>query len=1039
MSEVNDLVAGGYDPLQDHTASHDLHARLVRYGLRVDYIDDNGVYHYVEGTPGDRIGDLLWLYKDQPPPLNPFELSSPMPRDREIPAWAPIFPAIVTESKSKNPRIATGFGSGSLSRSTSFNPFVNERGQTPELEGPVNDPPYDGPVAPGSGKEQAEVTPLLELDQPDDRFAPMKVEGHGLSPGRRGVLVAGTHDGKQAPIFLAEAEPLIAVNANDKSERATLVYDLDGNLDADGRPDGKPDPTRFARLHSFLRVVRPKDDLAPEKVPLASGAKSHLLAWQLGRGGKDGLAGFGLVSDFPRPGLVSQGKKTGGTQSRSPLPGSMSISTGGISIKAGTGGQGLSIDGFGFQDGVPPGTRTTNPDAMTYAQAVDALGDLRYRGFDGEIKQVTYPDRMFTNAVENTTLYRIEIKGGPDGPFNDFTKEKGKPKPAVKLAVGAMSAFADGPIDAGGPGCPHELGVGWDGTHFYSAHLSVNTLFRSQAMDGPLTFEGALDRDPGPQPLRSRVHLVWNGSLSHDHVTGEKNGRWVWIAETMLYVVEKKEGTQERLLLDQGLGGGGDGTTGGGQGGGGVMCDPPSKTGGGQNRAYSASPFSQMFTGIFLRATDYTPGAKDTRFVQGLTDADLEGIDASPVVARLEAYGNRTGGDWSRANEANASQFPGGSSNGGLYFGPPEIDVKNTITNTVTDPVTPTTTGFIYHHDTSVGYGVPASNGTITNHEPFVSVPTGTPAGYVPVSTGVNGQEPTWSAPSGGGVPPVYGGGTDGTADFNGATDHNTFSTRNGGIYTLTRNVFLESGTIRTGCQIEAAGYAVFCRTTLTMEAFAGIVDSNEKYPNPFNEFDGQAGFAGAEYLGGGGGGNGARTLNAVAGTSVTDSLGGAGGAGGAGTTWAAAAGGTVTEPPNPDALEILANAAIGAIFSGGAWVQVAGGAGGGGGGSTGTQKGGRGGVGGGFLLVCAADLVMAAGAYIYAYGSDGGSPTVDGGTGSGSGGGGGGGGVTVAVYQTKTGAGTITSPGGAGGLGQGVRPNGTDGTAGTVIELTGS
>ena len=141
----------------------------------------------------------------------------------------------------------------------------------------------------------------------------------------------------------------------------------------------------------------------------------------------------------------------------------------------------------------------------------------------------------------------------------------------------------------------------------------------------------------------------------------------------------------------------------------------------------------------------------------------------------------------------------------------------------------------------------------------------------------------------------IFGDGSDGAATFDGATNYNSFSSRSGSVYTLTRDVFLTDATLSAGVTIKTVGFRIYINGTLTMTSAAPIIHCDGN--------DGSAGTAGAAVgnilASSGAGGNGGASggpNNGSAGTSVTAALGGSGGLAGTGAGGAGAAG-TATAP----------------------------------------------------------------------------------------------------------------------------------------------
>lgn len=335
----------------------------------------------------------------------------------------------------------------------------------------------------------------------------------------------------------------------------------------------------------------------------------------------------------------------------------------------------------------------------------------------------------------------------------------------------------------------------------------------------------------------------------------------------------------------------------------------------------------------------------------------------------------------------------------------------------------------------------------------------------------------------------IYGDSSDGDITFDGATDHNTFSSRSSTTYTLTRDVFGGNIIVNTGVTVKTAGFRIFAagtagltnNGTIHANGGAGGAGGTGSSGSASNNPGGTAGAAGAAaHTGGslpdslpgiigsvgatGGAGGGNTGTNGTAGTNSAKSLGAAGTGGGAGGSGDGAAGGSggnggsktgtvFNLPRSPQAAYYLFDSQPSNTF---AVLLGSAGSGSGGsgasGGSSGTTEDGPGGGGsggsgapGGMMVIFAYRIIN--NGIISANGGVGGAggngPTLGGnpidhmvGAGGGGGGAGGSGGVIILVYGIKTGSGEETVTGGAGGAagaaGTG-RAGGAAGNAGTA------
>lgn len=286
----------------------------------------------------------------------------------------------------------------------------------------------------------------------------------------------------------------------------------------------------------------------------------------------------------------------------------------------------------------------------------------------------------------------------------------------------------------------------------------------------------------------------------------------------------------------------------------------------------------------------------------------------------------------------------------------------------------------------------------------------------------------------------VYGGADDGLAIFDGVKTYPSFATLSNGVYTLTRDTFLDNGTtVLVGVNLDTGGYKLFVSGTLYNY---GVIQNNGNdavttTPGASTRTGGSCGIG----MGGGTSGNNANGGNGgtPSAQNQLNDVAAVGGAGGASPGHTGGLGGTYTGgAPGDGGADYLLSYLSGMTFNASAnGVQatvdtIGGGAGGGGGASSQlTSFGGAGGGGGGVLILCALDLVNYG--TISANGGRGGNAS---GTGDAGGGGGGGGGIACVLHRYLSGPGVITASGGQPGTAIGAGSPGVVGGPGEVMSI---
>lgn len=296
-----------------------------------------------------------------------------------------------------------------------------------------------------------------------------------------------------------------------------------------------------------------------------------------------------------------------------------------------------------------------------------------------------------------------------------------------------------------------------------------------------------------------------------------------------------------------------------------------------------------------------------------------------------------------------------------------------------------------------------------------------------------------------------FGDGSDGAVTLDGSTDYNSFSSRSGSVYTLTRDLYATNLTLNSGVTLNPAGFTYYVSGTMSG---SGKIQWNG---NNGSNASGASGGAGGTAVSSGkfanlAGGSGANAnqgsgSSGTAGTSSTSSIGVSGVAGGSpngGSSGGAA--GTVSKvlKVGTMAFPTLYGLDISLTGTTAAWRSSAGGGGGGSGNgySGNSANGGAGGGGGASGGINHGVVNVWAGTFtIELIGGNGGNgsnhdTTFTGSAYGGSGGSGGSGGVSVMIYGTKTWTGSYTLTGGTGGsAGGGTGPggNGNAGSTGTT------
>lgn len=294
-----------------------------------------------------------------------------------------------------------------------------------------------------------------------------------------------------------------------------------------------------------------------------------------------------------------------------------------------------------------------------------------------------------------------------------------------------------------------------------------------------------------------------------------------------------------------------------------------------------------------------------------------------------------------------------------------------------------------------------------------------------------------------------FGNGIDGSPTFDGAaTILGMAPVAN--VYTLTRDIFLDTPVGVSGVTIKTAGFAIYVKTDLVGPA-SGMFTIQDDGPNGSGSAagtgrqngapDGGPGRLKGGKSGGAGGVNNAFGQAGVASPNTCKAYpGGNGGVGG--TPNAGGSGGGGGPPPNSvlapaiqGQLGDITNAlrGYGSDITGGAWFTPGSGGSGGGSNGLGTGSGGGGGAGGGYTVLATKHVTNPGNVTLSANGGNGVAAFGQAGGNSAGGGAGGGGGYAILILGYGT-APVHQANGGIGGAGAGSGTSGANGTAGQAV-----
>ena len=526
------------------------------------------------------------------------------------------------------------------------------------------------------------ATPIRGEYQGDGTLVPKTVQlpagFPSLAGGSVGTVIGGTEHLYEAPVYLHGDPRLVSVNEGPDPTASSVVLDTDGS--------GNLNPGLSAPLHSAWRVVDPIFSRT------TTGARGTL-AWQLARGERDGVAGYGAIVDTSVRGLSGSGRAPTTTS------GSNGSNAGTTRTVAGGATQ-------GYNKGQP------------YTSIGPTVGD--------------YGVPIYTPMMKGPAAPPAALGAGRDD------------TPA--LCIGLTSARVGGPLEVGhGKVDKHRIGTsGSRATNV--GHLNTGApFFKNALMDAPLDFETAFYPKVGQYPMSAEAHIQYHATRTHS-IPGKSGipGLWkVWaevpFVEDGGFRTRKKGGTDDPVPepkdpipddppitptepkppkppppttpSDQsppapppssGAGaavGGkrrevindysgepwddGEGPPFGnghdwGWSNGGTYSSPyvqPSASGGKTNKVV-VHPGVEAFTAVTWKPQGSDNTTTDLRGATAVSqDAIIKQLASRPTTMRLEAYGGQIGTVWSRTQTRGSSRYVGGTGPGGVVFMPPENDI----------------------------------------------------------------------------------------------------------------------------------------------------------------------------------------------------------------------------------------------------------------------------------------------------------------------------------------------------------------------------
>jgi hypothetical protein len=556
-----------------------------------------------------------------------------------------------------------------------------------------------------------ETLPIRDTaTRPDTDFRPSTLPlpmGYPSLPGGTvGVVVGGTDTKSQQPVYLHADPRLVAVNEGPDPGAASIVFDTNAQ--------GAYDLSRWARLHSAWRVSPP----FVGKLPWGQQG-GGTLAWQLLRGERDGVAGHGAIVDLgslaaapavttDAGGVVTPGTGGPATKSKPPPLSTIAASVGSgmslfgaISAAANRALMAASWERVAalVKGGASPTGKTSEERAAAQRdepRIAYAITTAR-QGGPLEVGHASKDRHAIGKAGDhNVNIGHIAAAGAfyadptRDGPlafekalYPQVSNFPLKARVHLQYAGGwSPEVRPDGILRLPGAWAwwaevPHET-EGGKPPPPPAPPTTPPTVVPPPSRPPVKTPDDPLPRDPQGRPIRVPIKPPLKGARFGPYepvpVVGNVGGTWAGgVGAPTGSMVRRHPDlrTPGPFRPDQ------------------PEPRPPTTwnhTAHVRQRVTLAGPTDQVtgyhtaaaHTALLFRPQELDAGSVDLRTTADAPADQIQAIVSErPMVARLEAWGGRTGGVWRRTQALHASRFMGGTGAGGLLLLPPELDMKD--------------------------------------------------------------------------------------------------------------------------------------------------------------------------------------------------------------------------------------------------------------------------------------------------------------------------------------------------------------------------